>query len=362
MKAYQATAIATSSSTKSTTTATAFMEERDSCYYPGCKKDANCNCDMCLASINATLDLMPISIQKSSLTKLSSSGSHVERTPVSFSPSFLSTPISNPCPKMDSPLLKSTARLSFCDKNEEVKKKMKTRECSFGGSFLRLVLGLSLIFVVEIGFSAGVSRASKKPLLCNDIVRKIGERSFHVKDLSGKLKFLQNELKGFVLDVKVSNCSHMDSIWKINQDGLLLNSRCVFYKSATEEVSIWGWPLQTAGMLKTGFSSRSFTILSGRVTEWSDGRTGYSIRKANSSWIHKKWGSSVVQLDPSTWVLEYGRSSILDYSSFSSAVAELFNFWISRVMTRMKQEFWFFSVLEDQYSEFRVEDHIKIPT
>jgi hypothetical protein len=51
------------------------------------------------------------------------------------------------------------------------------------------------------------------------------------------------------------------------QDGLLLNSRCVLYKSAMEEVSIWGWPLQTAGLLKTEFSSRSFTVLSGRVTE-----------------------------------------------------------------------------------------------
>lgn len=46
-----------------------------------------------------------------------------------------------------------------------------------------------------------------------------------------------------------------------------MNSRCVLYKSATEEVSVWGWPLQTAGLLTTGFSSRSFSILSGRVTE-----------------------------------------------------------------------------------------------
>ena len=48
---------------------------------------------------------------------------------------------------------------------------------------------------------------------------------------------------------------------------MLLNSHCILYKSAMEEVRIWGWPLQTAGLLTTGFSSRSFTILSGRVTE-----------------------------------------------------------------------------------------------
>lgn len=47
----------------------------------------------------------------------------------------------------------------------------------------------------------------------------------------------------------------------------MLNSKCVMYKSAIEEVSIWGWPLQTAGLFHTGFFSSSFTVLSGRVTE-----------------------------------------------------------------------------------------------
>lgn len=39
------------------------------------------------------------------------------------------------------------------------------------------------------------------------------------------------------------------------------------YKSSIEEVTIWGWPLQTAGMLTTRLSFRTLTILSGRVTE-----------------------------------------------------------------------------------------------
>lgn len=46
-----------------------------------------------------------------------------------------------------------------------------------------------------------------------------------------------------------------------------MNSRCELYKSAIEEVTIWGWPLQTAGMITTGMSFRTLTILSGRVTE-----------------------------------------------------------------------------------------------
>ncbi|KAJ9154294.1 hypothetical protein P3X46_027647 [Hevea brasiliensis] len=352
MKAYQATA---SSSVKSSTTAAA-MDERDSCYYPGCRKDTNCNCDICLASINATLDLMPVSIQKSSLTKFSSSCPNVEGTPVYFNPSILSTPLSDSCPKMESPLLKSIARLNLSDKKEKRK-----RVRGFLSSFSRLLLGLSLLFVAEIGFSWGPCGVLS-PILSPDIVRNIGKRSQVGKDLRERLRFIQNELKGFVTDGKVSNCSHISSIWKINQEGLLLNSQCELYKSAMEEVSIWGWPWQTAGLLKIGFSTRSFTVLSGGVTEWSNGMIGYSTIKANSSWVHRKWGASVVQLDPSTWVLEYRRSSILDCTRLSSAVAELFMYQMSKVMRKINRDFWFFSALEDRYSEYTAGDYIKIPT
>lgn len=34
-----------------------------------------------------------------------------------------------------------------------------------------------------------------------------------------------------------------------------------------EEVSIWGWPLQTAGVLAAECSTRSFTVIKGRVRE-----------------------------------------------------------------------------------------------
>lgn len=205
MKLNQATA--SSSARSSTTTAT--MEERDSCYYPGCRKDANCNCDICLASINATLDLM--SVNRSSLAKFSSSRPNIERTPLSFSPSILSTPISNSCPRMESPLLKSTARLNLSD----IRKKKK-RNWGYVGAFSRLVLGLSLLFIAETGFSRGLCGVLR-PALSPDIVRKIGARSRFVQDLTGSLRFMENELKRFVADGKVSNCSHMHSIWKMDQ-------------------------------------------------------------------------------------------------------------------------------------------------
>ncbi|KAL5782636.1 hypothetical protein ACOSP7_007665 [Xanthoceras sorbifolium] len=335
-------------------------EGRDSCYYPGCRKDANCNCEICLASINATLDLMPFS----SLTKLSASrpnNNNVERTPISFDPSVVSTPRSSSCQMkmmVESPALKSTARLTV--KEEVVEKRKRDRGSGFWGVYFKLVLVLSFFLAVEFGFSLVVSGVLR-PELSPQIVRSVGERSWMVQDLSRRLRFLQNELKSIV-DGRVSNCSYSDSKWEISQDGLLLNSRCVLYKSTTEEVSIWGWPLQTAGLLTAGFSSRSFTILSGRVTEWSNGKIGFSIRKANNSWVHKKWGASVMQLDPNTWILEYRLSSILDNSRLLSAALELLNYRISRLVRTMNGDLWQFSAFQEQYKRFMAKEPIKIPT
>ncbi|WJZ87121.1 hypothetical protein VitviT2T_006523 [Vitis vinifera] len=329
-------------------------ETRDSCYFPGCRKDANCNCEMCLDSISATLDLLPASIQRSTLTKLSAPKT-VERTPVSFNSSVMSTPESGTSKTSLSPAVRSTARVSL-----EQKMKKRKRVWRFGLYFWRLVVGVGLIFAAEFGFSWGVSRVLR-PELSWDIVRSVGERSWVVKDLNEKVGFLQNQLQGFV-GGEVSNCSYIDSTWEVSQDGLLLNSRCTLYKSVTEEVTIWGWPLQTAGLLATGLSSRSFTILSGRVTEWPDGRIRNLLRKANSSWTHKKWSASVVQLDPNTLVLEYRRSSILESSRLFSAALEFLRFWMCRMVERMKQEFWVLSVFEIKYSDFTAKESDRIPT
>ncbi|GLU08886.1 hypothetical protein SLE2022_257700 [Rubroshorea leprosula] len=347
----------TSSSAKSSTTTVedCRSETRDSCYYPGCQKDANCNCEMCLASINATLDLMPISVQKSSFTKLSSPLPNVERTPITFDPSVMSTPRSSSCPAVESPVLKSTARCSLQKEEESTKK-----EGAFGGVLRWFLLGLTLFFVVEFGFPWVVSGVLR-PVLTRETVKSIGERSTDVKDLNAKLRFLQNELKGFVHG-KVSNCSNTDSIWEINQDGPLLYSHCILYKSAVEEVRIWGWPLQTAGLLTIGSSSRSFTIISGGVIEWLDGNVGFSTRKANASWLQGKWGASVVQLDPNTWILEYRQSLIMENSRLFSVAFDLLKHRVSRLVRRMNEEFWLFSALEYQISGFAAKEHLKTPT
>ncbi|XP_022734173.1 uncharacterized protein LOC111287757 [Durio zibethinus] len=350
---------ALSSSVKSTTTTMEddiCSETRDSCYYPGCRKDANCNCEICLASISATLDLMPASIQKSSFTKLSSSKPNVvDQTPISFDPSIMSTPRSSSCCLVESPALKSTARLIYREKKEK-----KGKKGSFQGVFWKFLLGLSLVFGMETGL-LWVFGGFLKPTLTRDIVRSIGEKALVVQDLNGKLRFLQNELEGFA-NGKVSNCSNTDSIWEIDQGSLLLNSHCILYKSAMEEVRIWGWPLQTAGLLTTRFSSRSFTILSGRVTEWSNGRIGFVTRIANASWVQRKWGASVIQLDPNTWIIEYRQSSFLENPRLFSATMELLKYGLTTMVRKMTEELLLLSVFENQYNEFAGNEQGKIPT
>lgn len=201
-------------------------ENQSSCYYPGCKKDANCNCEICLASINATLDLMPFSVHKSSLTKISASRiDDPERTPISFDDSVVSTPRSSNCKMVESPALKSTARWTI---KNEVKKKIKKKKGSgFWGFYLKLVLFLGLIFAVEFGFCWLVSGVLK-PELSAEIVRSVGQRSWVVQDLNKRVRFLQNEIKSIV-DGGGSNCSSVDSKWEINQ---VLIARAIILQDA----------------------------------------------------------------------------------------------------------------------------------
>lgn len=90
------------------------------------------------------------------------------------------------------------------------------KEWVWKGWFVKLVVGLSLFFVVEFGFSSGVC-GSLRPVLSPEIVKHVGEKSWVVQDLKGKLTFVQRELQGLVVDGEVSNCSYVNSIWEIDQ-------------------------------------------------------------------------------------------------------------------------------------------------
>ncbi|KAL5702259.1 hypothetical protein ACHQM5_027496 [Ranunculus cassubicifolius] len=347
MKSYSVTP----SSSKSNMTED--RSDTQSSYFPGCRKDANCNCEICLASINATLDLMPMSYQKSSLSKFSESSSSkptfVERTPIPFKPSLLSTPRKSISPISASPYLKSSARSNLLEE-KGVEMKRKKRDWSIGFGFWRILVGLCVVFAVDSAVSWMVSRVLQ-PKLSPEIVKRIGEGSWVGDDLNGKFGFLQKELEE-ALKEKVLNCSSVDANWELKKDGFLRNSRCTVYKSIAEEVSIWGWPLQNEGLLIGGFSYKSLTVLSGRVTEWQNGGVGFSVREANSSWTLERLSASAVLMDRNTWFLEYSQNPMIENSRISLAVMEVLKFCASRAVEKLKSKFVVLLGVVQQYNNY----------
>ncbi|KAI7748533.1 hypothetical protein M8C21_024101 [Ambrosia artemisiifolia] len=313
------------SSVKSSST-TMDEDDDDTCHTP-CRRDTNCTCSICQASINATLDLLPLSAQRSTLTKLSSSKPSPPETPRFFDPSTVSTPLSDTSCLVASPPVNEKIRTHL---------KFNRKKTGFGYGLMTVkcvVIVLCFSLVGKFGFEfikSSVIRTELSP----DIVRKLGEKSLGFEVLKDKLGFLNHELQGVV---GAAAASFTVPNWELVQDGLMLRSRCRLYKSGMEEVSVWGWSLQTSGKVSTDFGSRSFTVLSGRVTEVSNGESSGLIRTANASWEQGKWSDSVWHLDENTWILEYERSFVFEDTRPFLAVMEFFGFKMMKSFEWMKQ-------------------------
>ncbi|KAJ0700317.1 putative ERG2/sigma1 receptor [Helianthus annuus] len=311
------------SSVKSSSSTSSIEDDDTFCSTP-CLRDANCNCKICQASFNATLDLLPLSAQRPSKPS-------PPETPLFFDPSTVSTPTSHleVSPPVKSPVVRTDLKL-------KLNRKKKT---GFGYGLMTVkcvlvVLCLNLIGnLLNLGFEFVSSRVMRTEL-SPEIVRKLGEKSLGFRDVKEQLGFLNSELQNVL---GATDARFEIPNWEIVEDGLILRSRCQLYKSGMEEVSVWGWPLQTSGLVSTDFGSRSFTVLSGRVTEWLNGGSNGLIRTANTSWEQGKWSASVWRLDENTWILEYKRSFVFeDTRPFSSAM-EFLRFKMMRSLQWMKQ-------------------------
>ncbi|XP_072972107.1 uncharacterized protein [Typha angustifolia] len=339
---------------KTPTTAGSRSEVRssDSCYYPGCRKDTNCHCNMCLASIRATRDLVGSGslVSLNSLTKISAKKALPPMRPLVLSDpmtppatpetgSTVMVPVTPPPPKQTqlSQAMESTAKSRLAEK----KIVEKERSWVAGHRALSFLVGALLLWVVDSGFSAGVLKGFG-PRLTPEAVRQVGEESRSLaSDFKGRLEVLQKKIDEMV-EGGVSNCGSQDSVWELNQEGhLFFHWRCVIYKSVAEEVSIWGSPLRTSGLLPTMFLPRWLTLLSGRITEWPDGKLMSTLRASNSSsWTYEKWSSAAVQLDPNTWVLEYERSALFQGPRMIPATWELLKLRFSKMAMKLKQMIW----------------------
>ena len=217
--------MASSSSSTTTTTTTTTMvsteedsERRDSsnCYFPDCRKDANCTCEICLDSLNATLDLMPLSVQRSSLTKLSYASSifkpTVESTPTSFDPDVVvTTPasVSRPISRVISQPKKKVVKKP----KEKIEKERKTLTLVV---VMKVVLAIGLVLCLELVFGWVVKGVLKREF-SEEIVRVSGERSQAANDLDGKMRISEDELKDIAKNGKFSSCVDSDSRWRFNQ-------------------------------------------------------------------------------------------------------------------------------------------------
>ncbi|KAI0493054.1 hypothetical protein KFK09_027330 [Dendrobium nobile] len=311
-----------------------------SCYFPGCRKDTNCNCKMCLASINATLDLIPTG---SSITKLS------------YLPKRAATPPARPVmepatPPATSGHLIPTQSFSLTPPiKSKAKSRPQIREIpgDKGGSWvighwkLMVFVGIFLFTAVELGFLKGVVEGFG-PRLTKEILEQFVEESVcEAVDLRARLRVLELKIGG-VVDGDVLNCSSLDAAWEMKQVGRqFFHWRCVIYESMAEEVSVWGSPLRTSGLISTGFDSRSLTLLLGRITEWSDGKLDAISRTGNgSSWSLKRWNAVAMQLENNTWVVEYKRRAMFEDPKLLPAALDVLRLRSIKMFKLVKQETW----------------------
>uniref|UniRef100_K4A8P3 Uncharacterized protein n=2 Tax=Setaria italica TaxID=4555 RepID=K4A8P3_SETIT len=306
----------------------------DSCYYPGCRKDANCACDICLASIDATRDLVraPEAASARRFFAGAAAAAARGRRPALFcrdrgAGAGEGSELNEP---PWTPPMRSTA------KSRRAPGQQASGESGGGASGARgshdwalyaaTVLGFLLLLWVDTGLVPEAAARGFGPKLSPEAVARVGaEARLAPGGLEHKLRVLERRVGQLVGGERAANCSSQDSVWRLHQnDQHVFHWRCTVHKSVAEEVSVWGSPLRTSGLLPATLSARHLTLLSGEITEWSDGKVWPTVRASNgSSWAYRRQSASAVRLEPETWVLEYQRSALFEGTRLIPAAAEL---------------------------------------
>lgn len=325
-------------------------------YFPDCRKDAQCSCNMCVASFRATLDLRPSNNLFSSITNSSDSPSmnFMSPSPIprgkenqwpnsEISKNRPSTPTRKEFRRMPTSALYSTGKYRpniFDDETDEesitaAKKNIAKNKKKGGlGRKLCIIFCLLLLEFVVPWCLSGIFI----PAFSADKVKGIVVESMARRRLPDRLDFVARRMAR-VVSGQVSNCTGSDSTWKLEQDGLMVHSRCILYSSIVEEVALWGCPTQTAGVIGRGFVDRSFTIMSGRMIEWFEGKTDYVVHLEGDSWTHANWAASLVQMDGKTWILEYRPSPIFQGGGLVSRTLHFLKWLILRIYEKVKWDF-----------------------
>lgn len=272
----------------------------DSCYYPGCRKDANCACEICLASIDATRDLVRAP-EAASARRFFAGAARDRRPALLFGGRAAGTGSDSTEPPWTPPM-RSTAKSRLAPVREPAPARSRAAR---GGDrshdwplYAATVLGFLLLLWVDTGLVPEAAARGFGPKLSPEAFAQVGaDARLAPGGLEHKLRVLERRVRQLVGGEGIANCSSRDSVWRFHQvrhscgsspvsfvldvhqrlnffcnlsvqnDHQVFHWRCTMYKSVAEEVSVWGSPLRTSGLLPRALSARHLTLLSGEITE-----------------------------------------------------------------------------------------------
>jgi hypothetical protein len=188
----------------------------DSCYYPRCRKDANCDCDMCLASIDATRDLVRAP-EAASARRFFAAKDRRGRSAL-----FAGEP-------WTPPPMRSTAKSSRRAPPAPEAAPAGLRRGAKGGRggvshdwalYAATVLGILILLWVDTGLVPEAAARGFGPKLSPEAVTLVGaEARLAPGGLENKLRVLERRAGQLVAGGgdRVTNCSSQDSAWRFYQ-------------------------------------------------------------------------------------------------------------------------------------------------
>lgn len=194
----------------------------DSCYYPGCRKDANCKCEMCLASIDATRDLVRAP-EAASARRFFAGAAAAARA---RRPGLFGRGVGERSDSFEhaeqpwTPPMRSTA-----------KSRRPTGQAAAGarggggarGShdwalYAATVLGFLLLLWVDTGLVPEAAARGFGPKLSPEAVARVGDEArLAPGGLEHKIRVVERRVVQLVGGERTANCSSQDAVWRLHQ-------------------------------------------------------------------------------------------------------------------------------------------------
>uniref|UniRef100_A0A453LSN2 Uncharacterized protein n=1 Tax=Aegilops tauschii subsp. strangulata TaxID=200361 RepID=A0A453LSN2_AEGTS len=183
-------------------------------YYPGCRKDANCACEICLASINATRDLLP---PEAASARRCFAAAARDRRPGTRSLFLARDGAATPGSAVTEPWTpppRSTAK----SRRDAAAAKARRSSSPDWALYALTVLGFLLLLWVDTGLVPEVAARGFGPKLSPEAVARMGrEARLAPAGLGRKLRSLERGVGQLVGADRISNCSSKDSVWRLQQ-------------------------------------------------------------------------------------------------------------------------------------------------